>query len=74
MKKKTTRRSNQTTLRSCAVLNQSARRLTPVEEEGIFLGLNFAVVPNKISKKEVIQHLEPKLINLKDNIASTVRV
>ncbi|XP_028416045.1 uncharacterized protein LOC114539627 [Dendronephthya gigantea] len=56
------------------VVNQSARKLMPVEEEVLALGLNFAVVPHKIPKEEIVQHLEPKLNHLRDDIASNIRV
>ena len=77
-KKKTTRNQRQEelikpTLRRI-VVNQSAQRLTLVEEEVLAVGLNFAVVPHKIPKEEITQHLEHKLNNLKDDIVSNVRV
>ena len=36
----------------------SARRLTPVEEDVLALGLNFAVVPHVLPKEEFVQRLE----------------
>ncbi len=52
----------------------SARKLTPVEEDVLALGLNFAVVPRIIPKEEIVQHLEPKLYHLKNDAAFNIRV
>ena len=43
------------------VINRSARNLTPVEEDVLALGLNFAVAPRVLPKEEIVQRLEPKL-------------
>ena len=56
------------------VINRSARNLTPVEEDVLALGLNFAVVPRVLPKEEIVQRLEPKLFHLKNNVASNIRV
>ena len=55
------------------VINRSARNLTPVEEDVLALGLNFAVVP-RVLPKEIVQRLEPKLFHLKNDVASNIRV
>ncbi|CAB4032037.1 Hypothetical predicted protein [Paramuricea clavata] len=52
----------------------SARRLTPVEENVLALGLNFAVVPRVLPKEEFVQRLEPKLYHMTNNEASNIRV
>ena len=44
----------------------SARKLTPVEEDVLALGLNFAVVSRMIPKEEIVQRLEPKLYHPKE--------
>ena len=56
------------------VINRSARNLTPVEEDVLALGLNFAVVPRVLPKEEIVQRLEPKLFHLKNEVASNIRV
>ena len=56
------------------VINRSARNLTPVEEDVLALGLNFAVIPRVLPKKEIVQRLEPKLFHLKNDVASNIRV
>ena len=52
----------------------SARKLTPVEEDVLALGLNLAVVPHMIPKEEIVQRLEPKLYHLKNDAACNIRV
>ena len=52
----------------------SARRLTPVEEDVLALGLNFAVVPRVLPKEEFVQRLEPKLYQMTNDAASNIRV
>ncbi len=52
----------------------SARKLTPVEEDVLALGLNFAVVPSMIPKEEIVQRLEPKLYHLKNDAACNICV
>ena len=42
------------------VINMSARKLMPVEEDVLALGLNFAVVPHMIPKEEIVQVIPPK--------------
>ena len=56
------------------VINRSARNLTPVEEDVLALGLNFAVAPRVLPKEEIVQRLEPKLFHLKNDVASNIRV
>ncbi|CAB4026296.1 Hypothetical predicted protein, partial [Paramuricea clavata] len=56
------------------VINMSARRLTPVEEDVLALGLNFAVVPRVLPKEEFVQRLEPKLYHMTNDEASNIRV
>ena len=56
------------------VINRSARNLTPVEEDVLALGLNFAVVPRVLPKEEIVQRLEPKLFHLNNDVASNIRV
>ena len=56
------------------VINMSARRLTPVEEDVLALGLNFAVVPRVLPKEEFVQRLEPKLYHMTNDAASNIRV
>ena len=56
------------------VINRSARNLTPVEEDVLALGLNFAVVPRVLPKEEIVQRLEPKLFHLKNDVAGNIRV
>ena len=56
------------------VINRSARNLTPVEEDVLALGLNFAVAPRVLPKEEIVQRLEPKLSHLKNDVASNIRV
>ena len=57
----------------CTVINMSARKLTPVEENVLALGLNFAVVPCIIPKEEIVQRLEPELYHLKSDAACNIR-
>jgi hypothetical protein len=52
----------------------SARRLTPVEEDVLALGLNFAVVPRVLPKEEFVQRLEPKLYHMTNDAASNICV
>ena len=54
------------------VINMSARRLTPVEEDVLALGLNFAVVPRVLPKEEFVQRLEPKLYHMTNDAASNI--
>ena len=56
------------------VINMSARRLTPVEEDVLALGLNFAVVLRVLPKEEFVQRLEPKLYHMTNDAASNIRV
>ena len=56
------------------VINRSARNLTPVEEDVLALGLNFAVVPHVVPKEEIVQRVEPKLFHLKNDVAGNIRV
>jgi hypothetical protein len=58
----------------CTVINTSARRLTPVEEDVLALGLNFAVVPCVLPKEEFVQRLEPKLYHMTNDAASNIRI
>jgi hypothetical protein len=58
----------------CTVINTSARRLTPVEEDVLALGLNFAVVPRVLPKEEFVQRLEPKLYHMTNDAASNIRI
>ncbi len=55
------------------LVNMSARILTPVEEDVLSLELNVAVVPRIITKKEIVQRLEPKLYHL-NNAACNIPV
>ena len=55
------------------VINRSARNLTPVEEDVLALGLNFAVAPRVLPKEEIVQRLEPKLFHLKNDVPSNIR-
>ncbi len=52
----------------------SARKLTPVEEDVLALGLNYAVVARIIPKEEIVQRLEPKLYHQKNDAACNIRV
>ena len=56
------------------VINRSARNITPVEEDVLALGLNFAVVPHVLPKEEIVQHLEPKIFRRTNDAASNIRV
>ena len=56
------------------VINRSARNLTPVEEDVLALGLNFAVAPRVLPTEEIVQRLEPKLFHLKNDVASNICV
>ena len=56
------------------VISRSVRNLTPIEEDVLALGLNFAVVPRVLPKKEIVQRLESKLFHLKNDTACITSV
>ena len=58
----------------CTVINRSAKNLTPIKEDVLALGLNFAVVPRVLPEEKIVQHLEPKLFHLKNDTACNIRV
>ncbi|CAB4043065.1 Hypothetical predicted protein, partial [Paramuricea clavata] len=58
------------------IINMSARRLTPVEEDVLALGrIRTALKKNSYSsKEEFVQRLEPKLYHMTNDEASNIRV
>ena len=58
---------------SKTVVNLSKRKLTHDEQEVLSLGLNFAVAPRQVNKKEIIQRIEPGLKHLSQTQANSIR-
>ncbi|XP_071501364.1 uncharacterized protein [Diadema antillarum] len=70
----TTNKPTRTLRPSNTVVNLSRRQLTKDEQQVLSLGLNFAVAPKQVNRKDFIQRIEPGLKHLSRSQADSVRI